>query len=336
MKGRKFLIGFLIFDIVAVLGIAVYLLIKNPFKVNVAPNTEPESSVTASASRSAAFSGSDSVDMDSMKILMQAPGLVGMREESSMTEDGLYYTAFKAYLDLDMDGDGTAESVSISLDEPSCSFYVLVIKDGVAYDYVLPGTCFDYNETYGAKVCKGGIRGFTTDLDNSDSYTEVGVELMRDTWEEYKTIVVRFDGSSLLVSEVGGKLCGISNAGTVQFTLYDPFTGEHKLYRTYEFTSSRDFLDPLTPYFADLNVEKTSFSSSCEEPILCQNLSGESVELPAGKIFYMLQTDYETYVDVITSDNYVFRLPITVEEIEYESGKQKVYHLGDKYAEEIF
>ena len=41
----------------------------------------------------------------------------------------------------------------------------------------------------------------------------------------------------------------------------------------------------------------------------------------------------ETYVDIITTDNKVYRLPITKD--GGEDGSRPVYHLGDTYAAEI-
>lgn len=334
MNKRTFIIGFLIFDILAVLIIILLFAVIQPFKPSVAPDTNP-TTTGAQAGTPAGGTRLGDIDTASMKLMTDMPGMVGMHEEYAMTADGKYYTAFKASLDLDMDGDGIAEAVSISLDEPSCSFYVLVVKENVAYEYILPGEQFAYSDIYGAKVCKGALRGFTLDLDSSDNYVEVGVELMRDSWVDYDTIVVRFDGSKVQASQVHGFISGVDQAGKVQFATYDEIYGEHKLYRTYKMTSDADFLVPETVYFPDINVEKTSFVFTLPFDLNCKTLDGQDSVIAGGTQIYWLETDNETYVDVVTNEDIVYRLPIRAEVMQYETGEQTVFYLGDKYAADL-
>lgn len=336
MRRRTFIIGFLIFDILAVLIAILLFAVIQPFKPSVAPNTDATTTTIAKPNSQYTVSRIEDIDTESYSMFLTMPGLVGMHEESEKTADGMFYTSFKAYLDLDMDGDGVLESVSIALDKPSESFYILVMKDGTAYDYVIPGTPYKYSDIYGTNVCKGGLRGFTVDLDESDNYLEVGVELMRETWDEYETIVVRFDGSQVQASEVRGFLSGVNNAGKAQFALYDEIYGEHKLFCTYKFTADRDFLSVETPYFVDVNVEKTSFMHNLSFDVVCTNLDGTEATITAGTQFYWLRTDDSTYVDVVTTDGYVYRLPIRSDVINYEDGEQTVFFLGDKYAAELY
>lgn len=336
MRNNKFIIGFLIFDAVAVLVIMFVLIVHNPFKAKVAPDTDPTTApVTAKDEKNPISSISD-LDFDKMKLVHTSPSLIGMREESETTPDGKYYTAYRGELDLDLDGDGEIESVSISLDEHSESFYVLVNDQGVITDFVVPGSEFAFREEYQAKACKGAIHGCSIDLDSNDPYTEVFIELTRESWDDYMTIMVRYDGSKIHASVVSGAISAVSNAGTVQFSFFDEIFGVHKLYRTYDITSEEDFLKPQTDYFfADTNVEKTSFIYNPEFEIRCKNLQGQDCTLPKASSFYWCRTDNETYVDVITTGNDVYRLPITKDEVEYESGKQAVFHLGDHEASEF-
>ena len=264
----------------------------------------------------------------------QEEELAGLDLKIDMIERGRRAEALREVLDLD--GDGEIESVSISLDDHSESFYILVNDGGNLMDYVVPGTEFTMRDQYGVKAFKGGLRGFSADLDKNDKYTEVGVEMMRDTWDEYKTIMVRYDGTKISASIVPGSLSAVNNAGAAQFSVFDPIYGVHKLYRTYSITSEVDFLKAQTEYFfTDTNVEKTSYMYNPDFNIQCTNLNGEACTITSGSLFYWSRTDYETYVDVISVDNLVYRLPITVEEYEYESGPQKVYKIGDHDAAEI-
>ena len=336
MRNKKFIIGFLIFDAVAILVIVFVLLIHNPFAVKVAPEMEPTTSPTTQTNSNNKASGMDQLESDKTVLFHDTTSLVGMRETSETTSDGKYLTAYRAELDLDLDGDGEIESVSISLDDHSESFYILVNDGGNLMDYVVPGTEFTMRDQYGVKAFKGGLRGFSADLDKNDKYTEVGIEMMRDTWDEYKTIMVRYDGTKISASIVPGSLSAVNNAGAAQFSVFDPIYGVHKLYRTYSITSEVDFLKAQTEYFfTDTNVEKTSYMYNPDFNIQCTNLNGEACTITSGSLFYWSRTDYETYVDVISVDNLVYRLPITVEEYEYESGPQKVYKIGDHDAAEI-
>lgn len=336
MRNKKFIIGFLIFDAVAILVIVFVLLVHNPFAVKVAPDMDPTTASTTQPGADNKASGIEQLDTSKMTLLHDSASLMGMRDVSEMTEDGKYTTSFRSEIDLDLDGDGEIESVSFSLDDHSESIYVLVNDGGNLMDYVIPGTEFAYREQYGVKACKGSLRGYSVDLDKNDQYQEVFVEMMRDTWEEYQTIVVRYDGSKICASVVPGTLCAVSNAGTVQFSIFDAVYGAHKLYRTYDITSETDFLKPQTEFFfTDTNVEKTSFMYNPTFDIVCKNLKGEDCILTTSTLFYWCSTDNETYVDVITIDNRVFRLPITKDVFEYESGTQAVYKLGDHEASEI-
>ena len=336
MRNKKFVIGFLVFDAVAVLVIMFVLLVHNPFKTKVAPDTDPTTASLTISDENNPVSYTHELDSEKMKLLHSTPTFIGMREESSLTPDGKYYTAFRSELDLDLDGDGELESVSISLDDHSESFYVLVNDQGVLTDYVIPGTEFAFREEYQAKACKGAIRGVSADLNSSDPYTEVFIELTRDSWDEYETIVVRYDGSKIHASVVQGMLSTVSNDGKVQFSFFDEIYGIHKLYRTYDITTETDFLKPETEYFyTDTNVEKTSFTYNLDFDLICQNLKGQNCKLPAGTTFYWCRTDNETYIDVITTVNTMFRLPITKEVIEYESGPQTMIRIAGREASEI-
>lgn len=331
MRNKKFVIGFLIFDAVAVIVILFVLLIHNPFKTKVAPDTDPTTASSVIQDENNPVSYSHELDSEKMKLIHSTPSLIGMREESALTADGKYYTAYRSELDLDLDGDGELESVSISLDDHSESFYILVNDQGVLTDYVIPGTEFAFREEYQAKACKGAIRGYSADLDSNDPYTEVFIELTRDSWDEYETIAVRYDGSKIHASVVPGMLSAVSNAGTVQFSYYDEIYGVHKLYRTYDITGETDFLKPETEYFfTDTNVEKTSYTYSLDFDLVCQNLKGQSSMLQKGTTFYWCRTDNETYIDVITISNTVYRLPMTKEVIEYESGPQTVIRIAGR------
>ena len=95
-----------------------------------------------------------------------------------------------------------------------------------------------------------------------------------------------------------------------------------------------DFLKAQTEYFfSDRNVERTSYLYNTNTDISCTNLKGEATTITGGSTFYWCRTDDKTYVDVITSDNKVYRLPITKD--GGEDGSRPVYHLGDQYAAEI-
>ena len=334
MRNRKFIIGFLVFDIVAVLAIVLVLVLVNPFEAKVAPDMDPTTSSVTQKNNSDAASSTDELEEDKMQLFHETPSMLGMREENEMTEDGLYYTSYRAECDLDFDGDGELESMSIELSDNTESLYVLVNDGGNLMDYVVPEKCFSYMEQYGTKACKGMFRGYTVDLDKNDPYSEVCFEMMRDNWDEYQTLVVRYDGTKIQASVVRGAIYAVSNAGAVQFSVYDCVYGEHKLYKTYDITSETDFLKPQTNYFfADRNVEKTSYLYNPNTDISCTNLKGEQATITGGSTFYWCRTDDETYVDVITTDNKVYRLPITKD--GGEDGSRPVYHLGDTYAAEI-
>ena len=335
MRNRKFIIGFLIFDVVAVLTILIILVAVNPFKKKVAPNTDP-TTPPSTTKATGPVSNADELDDSKIVLFTEKPNLAGLREEFQMTDDQKYYTSYKADLDLDMDGDGQIESISISLDEPSESFYVLVNDNGALTDYVVPGHEFGYKEQYAAKACKGTLRAYTMDLNSSDSYQEICIELMRDNWAEYASIMIRYDGTSIHSSVIPGMLSGVSNQGQVQFSIYDAFVGKHKMYKTYDITAETDFLQPQTDYyFVDTNVERTSFNHILDFDLACTNLAGEATVITVGTSFYWSRTDNATYVDVIGSDNCAYRLPVTSEVIEYESGAQTVYKLGDHYAADV-
>ncbi len=341
MRNRKFVFAFVIFDVILILGIVVYLVVANPFSESVAPSISGTTTTTVSPGGSdgetyGPLSKDGEISRESMKIFGNEPPMYALTEESQKTSDGKYYTAYKGYLELDADGDGQSEYFSVSLDEYSGSFYFLARKNGQAYDYVLPGSDFMYNKDYDAQVCKGEIRGFTVDLDPSDKYLEIGVVLTRDNWEEIETLVARFDGSEVKASRVRGLLCGSENGTGVQFYTYDTIYGVHKLYRTYSLSSDRDFLFPAWDYFVDVDAEQASFLHDPTMDIRCQNLSGETVVMKAGTKFYWCRTDNETFVDVLTLDGYVYRLPVTSEIVEYPEGKQTVYHLGDQYAADLY
>ncbi len=334
MRNRKFIIGFVVFDIVAVLTIVLILVLFNPFEAKVAPDTDPTTASVTQKTNSDAASSVGELEEDKMELFHETPSMLGMREESRMTEDGLYYTSYRAECDLDFEGDGALESMSIELDAHSESLYVLVNDGGNLMDYVVPGKCFSYMEKYGEKACKGMFRGYTVDLNKNDPYSEVCLEMMRDTWGEYQTLVVRYDGTRIQASVVRGAIAALSNAGAVQFSFYDCVYGEHKLYKTYDITSETDFLKARTDYFfADRNVEKTSYLYNTNTDIQCTNIKGEPATIPGGSAFYWCRTDDETYVDIITTDNKVYRLPITKD--GGEDGSRPVFHLGDKYAAEI-
>ena len=336
MRNKKFIIGFLIFDAVAVLVIVFVLLVHNPFAVKVAPDTNPTTTTTKLQNTNNKASGIEQLESGKTELLHETPALMGMREEYTQTDDGKYTTTYRSEADLDLDGDGELESISFQLDDHSESIYVLVNDGGNLTDYVIPGTEYMYREQYGTKACKGGLRGYTVDLNKNDQYQEAFVELMRDTWDEYKTIVVRYDGTKIYASVVPGTLCALSNAGTVQFSFFDEVYGLHKLYRTYDITSDTDFLKPQTEYFfTDMNVEKTSYVYNPSFDIQCKNLNGEDCVLTTSTLFYWSRSDNETYVDVVTLDNRVYRLPITKEVFEYESGPQAAFKLGDRDASEI-
>ena len=339
MRNNKFIIGFLVFDIVAVLIIVLVLVIAKPFESKKAPEITTSATtgeVTTSKRTNTALPDNGDLDQDAMQIYSEMPALLGMREESEKTEDGLYYTAFRAELDMDFDGDGSIESISVSLDDHSESFYVLVNKEGNVKDYVVPGLEFTYQEKYEAKACKGGLRGFSIDLDSSDPYTEVAIEMSRDNWEETQTLVVRYDGSNIHTSVIRGYINGVNNKGEVQFSFYDALYGVHKLYRTYRITSDTDLLVAKTNYFfCDSDVERSSYLYNPNFDLSCMTLGGEDAIISAGSTFYWVRSDNETYVDVIASDGGMYRLPIEAVVVEYESGPQTIYRLGDHNAADI-
>ena len=168
MRSRKFIIGFVIFDIVAVLAIVLVLMLFNPFKAKVAPDTDPTTASSTQVNNANAASGVGELEEDKMQLFHETPSMLGMREDSVLTDDGLYYTSYRAECDLDFDGDGALESMSIELDDHSESLYVLVNDGGNLMDYVVPGKCFPYMEKYGAKACTGLFRGYTLELDKND------------------------------------------------------------------------------------------------------------------------------------------------------------------------
>lgn len=340
MRNRKFIIGFLIFDIALVAVIALFLLIKNPFKRKVAPNTnpttegttfEPGEEATTIPSVQASFA-----DVENKQIYSTIPNLVGMREESVLTDDGRFYTSYKASLDLDMDGDGQIESVSISLDDHSEAFYVLVNDNGAVQDYVIPGLEFTYKEAYGCKACKGALQSFTVDLDSSDKYQEVAVELNRDTWMEYKTIVVRYDGNQICASMVPGKLNGVSNQGEVQFYEYDYMTGRHQLFRTYTMSADQDFLQPQSDFFVDAEVERATLLTTLKTDVQGIDSQSQPATVKAGTSFYWYCTDNETYVEVVAGDGEIYQFPIEKEEITNSTGKEEtIYKIAGLLASEF-
>ncbi len=338
-RNKKYII-LLAVNIVIVVAVVLVLVFAKPFQSKNAPvitagptntsvDTQPKATDTA-------IPKSAELNRDEMAMYTDKPQLLGMREQSEKTEDGKYYTAWRAELDMDFDGDGSIETINVSLDDHSESFYVLVNKDGAIFDYVVPGTEFSYKQEYSAKACKGNLRGYSIDIDSSDPYTEVAVEMQRDNWEESQTLLVRFDGSAIHASLVRGMISGVSNSGLVQFGFYDAIYGLHRLYRTYMIVSDTDFLVPKTNYyFTDTNVERSSFVYNPNFDISCYNLSGDSMTIHAGSLFYWVRTDNETYVDVLTTDGDLYRLPIEKVELEYESGPQIIYRLGDHNASDI-
>ncbi len=330
MRNRKFMMGFLIFDIALILVIALFLFIKNPFKRKVAPNTD--STTRMSTSAPSAEEPSKPTDetsfatVENQEIYTNMPSLVGMREESTLTDDGRYYTSYKASLDLDMDGDGQIESVSISLDDHSESFYVLVNDNGQVMDKVVPGLEFTYREQYGCKACKGALQGYTLDLNTSDVYQEVALELNRDNWMEYKTIVVRYDGSKISLSVVPGKLNGVSNMGEVQFYEYDFMTGLHKLYRTYTTSADLDFLRPASDFFVDPEVERNMLVTTLDTDVRCTDAFSHKMTMPAGTSFYWYCTDNESYVEVLADDGVIYKLSVEKEEITGPTDKKETIY----------
>ena len=338
-QNKKYLI-LLGINIVVVVIVVLILVVAKPFKSKKAPEiTTGQTSApvtTTTNSINADLPKTSELDRDAMTIYSDMPSLMGMRVESEKTDDGKYYSAFRAELDMDFDGDGNIETISVSLDDHSESFYVLVNKDGNVMDYVVPGTEFSYKSEYSKKACKGELRAYTIDLDSSDPYTEVAVEMRRDNWEESQSLLVRFDGSAIHASVVQGMVSGVSNSGLVQFAFYDKLYGAHELFRTYMITSDTDFLLPKTNYFfTNTNVERSSYLYNPNFDIACFNLSGDSVTIVSGSTFYWARTDNETYVDVIADDGALYRLPIEAVVIEYESGPQTIYRLGDKNASDI-
>jgi|GEM_PF-1740986 len=341
MGKRKFIYAFVAFDVLLIVGIVVYLLVANPFKESVAPSISGTTTTAVSGGDNngqemGPLSKDGEISREAMQVFGNEPAMYALTEESEKTSDGKYYTAYKGSIELDADGDGQSEYFCVNLDEHSGSFYFLVRKNGQAYDYVLKGKDYRFNQDYDAQVCKGEIRGFTTDLDPSDKYLEIGVVLMRDNWQEIETLVARFDGNEVKASRVKGLLSGSENGSGVQFYTYDTIYGVHKLYRTYSITNEKDFLVPGWEYFADPKVEQASFMHEPTMDIKCQNLKGDDVILSAGTKFFWCRTDNETFVDVLTTDGYVFRLPITAEKVEYPEGTQIVYHLGDQYAADLY
>jgi len=340
MHNKKFVIGFLAFDVIAIIAVVLYVIIANPFSNDVAPKVTPTSQVTASTNPSTkkkeTLSKVGELSMESMQVLSKEPSMFALKEESEKTEDGLYFLEYKGYTESDVDGDGENEYFSISLDKPSSSFYFLARKGETVVDFVIPGNEYSVKEAYGANACKGEIRGFMVDLNSNDKYIEIGVILMRDNWQEYDTIIGRFDGTSIKATVVHGFLSGVSDSSSVQFATYDTIYGVHKLYRNYTITDDADLLNPQGDYFTELNVEKTSFQHILDFDVMCTNLNGDDVTLHPGSPFYWARTDNETFVDVITEDGYVYRLPVRKEVVHYESGDQTVYFLGDKYASDIY
>ncbi len=341
-NNKKFIIGFVIFDALLIIGIVLYIVIANPFSDSVAPSVTPTTKTTTPAEsgtgskKKGALSKVEELSMESMQVMTQEPALMGLREEANRTEDGLYYTDYLGYTESDVDGDGENEYFSISLDDHSESFYVLARKGDKVVDYVVPGTEYSFNDAYGAKVCKGELRGFTVDLNSSDKYTEIGVILMRDNWKEYDTIIARFDGEKIYASRVHGFLSGLSDSSGVQFATYDTIYGIHKLYRNYSIVDDTDFLSPQGDYFAELNVERTSYLHNLDFEITCTNLKGEQITLKPGTSFYWGRTDNATFVDMISTDGYVYRLPVREEVVHYDTGDQSVYYLGDKVSSDIY
>ncbi len=342
MHNRKFVIGFLIFDVVAILAIVLYVVIANPFKSSVAPSISTTATAaptkTNNTTKKSNLSQVAEVSMESMQVMKTEPAMTALREESEKTEDGLYYTSYLGYIETDVDGDGETEYFSVSLDQPSSSFYFLARRGDKVVDYVIPSSEFAVKEEYGTNVCKGELRGFMVDLDPSDKYIEIGVMLMRDNWKEYDTIIGRFDGETIHASRVHGFLSGLPSSGQtgVQFATYDTIYGIHKLFRNYSITNDVDFLKAQGDYFADVNVEQNNYLHVIGFDIQCTNLNGDEVLLTSDSNFYWARTDNETYVDVFTNDGYVYRLPVRSEVVKYESGEQTVYYLGDKYAADVY
>ena len=104
----------------------------------------------------------------------------------------------------------------------------------------------------------------------------------------------------------------------------------------YYIVDKSDFLEPQGDYFADMNVERTSFLHNLDFEVKCQNLKGEEITLMPGTSFYWARTDNETFVDMISNDGYVYRMPVREEVVHYETGDQYVYYLGDKFASDIY
>ena len=338
-QNKKYLI-FLGINIFVVVVVVLILVFANPFQSkNVPEISAPGTSasvLTEPQATDAIIPKTAELDRDAMAMYTDMPSLLGLRVESEKTEDGKYYTAWRAEMDMDFDGDGKIETISVSLDDHSESFYVLVNKDGNIMDYVVPGNEFSYKSEYSAKACKGELRAFSIDIDSSDPYTEVAVEMPRDNWEETQTLLVRFDGSAIHASMVHGEITGVSNSGLIQFGFYDYVYGRHKLYRTYMITDDTDFLVGKTNYyFTNTNVERSSYLYNPNFDIECYNLSGDPVTIVSGSTFYWVRTDNETYVDVLTTEGDLYRLSISKEVIEYESGPQTIYRPSDHYARDI-
>ena len=90
MRSRKFIIGFVIFDIVAVLAIVLVLMLFNPFKAKVAPDTDPTTASSTQVNNANAASGVGELEEDKMQLFHETPSMLGMREDSVLTDDGIF------------------------------------------------------------------------------------------------------------------------------------------------------------------------------------------------------------------------------------------------------
>ena len=67
MRNKKFVIGFLVFDAVAVLVIMFVLLVHNPFKTKVAPDTDPTTASVTISDENNPVSYTHVLDSEKMK-----------------------------------------------------------------------------------------------------------------------------------------------------------------------------------------------------------------------------------------------------------------------------
>jgi len=308
-----------IITVVLILLLVSFIIVFDPFALRDADASATE--VTTTAPLSVATESSQNTPNDEywhdLSVQENVIPLTEISAEKTYTEDNDGLTAYDANLSIDIDGDGADEQVTISF--VNDVLQINVEDNRAITSHIIEASRARFTrDASGNSMLRGDIRAYSIDLNPTDVYLEIAVELSSSAYGELQTVFLRYTQGDIIEQMEYGAISGRLDQTHIQMQCYDQFYQVHLLYRNYE-VAEDSILIANSDYFTNTIMEMTITTSSTEIP--CLNEQGESIAIPGFSSLRWHSTDMETKLvlyDLETGDYYVLPITKTVSTVDGE------------------